>query len=270
MADKLPPGHGIKSHKDKMGKVMHEWKHGTLHSGTGKKGKKGPKVTSREQAIAIGISESKHAETLRGLGYSEEAANAVAELYDFISAKDSAEDADEGPTSDVDSTPGKQKPLRTTKQESQGSVQTFPTLPKQAPGNNDFDEGPMIRARKGKCPTGTRAVGGGFCRNPEPGKRQYFEIEKGKGCPPGSRSAGKGRCRVNFAESTGVENAVKAINSTPCEKKKKDPTAPKAEVAKPTTPTGPTEPEKPVTPERQMVRDAAKERADQCAKQTGN
>lgn len=45
-----------KAHKKyKMEKVMHEFKHGELHSGS----KKGPKVTSRAQAIAIGISEGK-------------------------------------------------------------------------------------------------------------------------------------------------------------------------------------------------------------------
>ena len=43
----------------KMHKVMHEFKHGTLHSGS----KHGPKVKSRKQAIAIGISEArKHGE----------------------------------------------------------------------------------------------------------------------------------------------------------------------------------------------------------------
>lgn len=43
-----------KYHEKKMHKVMHEFKHGTLHSGS----KKGPKVTSRKQAIAIAISEA--------------------------------------------------------------------------------------------------------------------------------------------------------------------------------------------------------------------
>lgn len=37
-----------------MQKVMHEFKTGTLHSGS----KKGPKVTSRKQAIAIAMSEA--------------------------------------------------------------------------------------------------------------------------------------------------------------------------------------------------------------------
>lgn len=35
--------------------VMHEFKHGGLHSGS----KKGPKVTSRKQAIAIALSEAR-------------------------------------------------------------------------------------------------------------------------------------------------------------------------------------------------------------------
>ena len=39
----------------KVGKVMHEYKHGTLHSGS----KSGPKVKSRAQAIAIGMSEDR-------------------------------------------------------------------------------------------------------------------------------------------------------------------------------------------------------------------
>lgn len=41
----------------KMGKVMHEFKEGALHSGS----KHGPKVTDRKQAIAIAISEAKKA-----------------------------------------------------------------------------------------------------------------------------------------------------------------------------------------------------------------
>ena len=39
----------------KVKKVMGEYKRGTLHSGS----KKGPKVTSRKQAIAIAMSEAK-------------------------------------------------------------------------------------------------------------------------------------------------------------------------------------------------------------------
>ena len=41
----------------KVKKVMSEWKTGELHSGS----KKGPKVTSRKQAIAIGLSEGRKA-----------------------------------------------------------------------------------------------------------------------------------------------------------------------------------------------------------------
>jgi hypothetical protein len=41
--------------KGKTSKVMHEFKEGKLHSGS----KKGPKVKSRKQAVAIALSESK-------------------------------------------------------------------------------------------------------------------------------------------------------------------------------------------------------------------
>lgn len=40
--------------KSKMKKVMDEWKSGTLHFGS----KKGPKVKSQKQAIAIALSEA--------------------------------------------------------------------------------------------------------------------------------------------------------------------------------------------------------------------
>lgn len=43
--------------KSKVGKVMHEFKEGMLHSGS----KKGPVVKSKSQAIAIGLSESRKA-----------------------------------------------------------------------------------------------------------------------------------------------------------------------------------------------------------------
>ena len=43
-----------KGKREKMHKTMHEFKHGTLHSGS----KHGPKVTSRAQAIAIGLKQS--------------------------------------------------------------------------------------------------------------------------------------------------------------------------------------------------------------------
>ena len=38
---------------DKIKKVMHEWKHKELHSGSSK----GPLVTNRKQALAIALSE---------------------------------------------------------------------------------------------------------------------------------------------------------------------------------------------------------------------
>ncbi len=43
--------------EDKIEKVMHEYKHGKLHSGS----KKGPKVKSKKQAIAIALSEARKA-----------------------------------------------------------------------------------------------------------------------------------------------------------------------------------------------------------------
>ena len=46
-----------KRSSDKVHKVMGEFKRGTLHSGS----KKGPKVKSRKQAIAIGMSEARKA-----------------------------------------------------------------------------------------------------------------------------------------------------------------------------------------------------------------
>jgi Family of unknown function (DUF6496) len=41
--------------KEKVSKVMHEFKYGELHSGS----KKGPSVTDRKQAIAIALSEAR-------------------------------------------------------------------------------------------------------------------------------------------------------------------------------------------------------------------
>jgi hypothetical protein len=46
----------------KVGKVMHEYEAGKLHSGS----KKGPVVQSRKQAIAIGMSEGRKAAHKRG------------------------------------------------------------------------------------------------------------------------------------------------------------------------------------------------------------
>lgn len=44
--------------KDKVRKVMHEYKHGKLRSGTGKPGEHAGKVKSRKQAVAIALSEA--------------------------------------------------------------------------------------------------------------------------------------------------------------------------------------------------------------------
>ena len=44
---------------DKVHKVMREFKEGELHSGS----KHGPQVTSRKQAIAIGLSEARKAKS---------------------------------------------------------------------------------------------------------------------------------------------------------------------------------------------------------------
>lgn len=44
--------------KEKVEKTMHEFKHGTLHSGS----KTGPKVKSRKQAIAIALSQQRKAD----------------------------------------------------------------------------------------------------------------------------------------------------------------------------------------------------------------
>jgi len=46
--------HGTTS---KVSRVMHEWKHGALHSGS----KHGPVVHSRDQAIAIALHEQRRA-----------------------------------------------------------------------------------------------------------------------------------------------------------------------------------------------------------------
>lgn len=48
--------------KEKVGKVMHEYKMGTLHSGS----KSGPKAKSRKQAIAIALSEQRKKNKKKG------------------------------------------------------------------------------------------------------------------------------------------------------------------------------------------------------------
>ena len=52
-----PASIGSKAGKAKIEKTMHEFKHGTLHSGS----KTGPKVTSRKQGIAIALSQARKA-----------------------------------------------------------------------------------------------------------------------------------------------------------------------------------------------------------------
>lgn len=47
----------VKKAKNKVKKVMEEFSEGKLHSGS----KKGPEVTNRKQAIAIGLSEARKA-----------------------------------------------------------------------------------------------------------------------------------------------------------------------------------------------------------------
>lgn len=47
----------MKKKKTKVEKVMHEFEHGELHSGS----KKGPQVTNQKQAVAIALSEARKA-----------------------------------------------------------------------------------------------------------------------------------------------------------------------------------------------------------------
>jgi len=72
---------------DCVGEEMRRFKSGDLHSG-----KSGKVVTNRKQALAIALSacgKSKYAETLKSLGYSEETANAVAEMFEESFIKNS-------------------------------------------------------------------------------------------------------------------------------------------------------------------------------------
>lgn len=52
---KKPKKKPVKIAKDKISKVMHEFGAGELHSGS----KKGPLVTNKKQALAIGYSEAR-------------------------------------------------------------------------------------------------------------------------------------------------------------------------------------------------------------------
>jgi len=58
MARKAPSDRAKVRGSEKVSKVMHEYKEGELHSGS----KTGPKVTSRKQAIAIGLDEQRRKE----------------------------------------------------------------------------------------------------------------------------------------------------------------------------------------------------------------
>jgi hypothetical protein len=262
---------------DCVGDEMALFHKGQLHSGKSKK-----PVKSEKQAKAIALSvcgKSKYAEMIESLGFSEEAAAAYAEVYDYISAKDAENDAAEGPLGDIDSTPGKQKgDSGRRKQAPQGEVSSFPTLPNQT--DNPYAEGPMVRARNRSCPVGTRAVGNGWCKNTKPGKRQYFEIEKGKGCPPGSRPAGKGRCRVDFSEFIEVTAASTSTgssggSSTACPEPKSDAQKQADKGTQPNKPKGAdagnqTETPKVKSVEQSAEAEAKKQQREACKKNRGN
>ena len=51
----MPTKKKVTKAQKKVGKVMHEFKHGDLHSGS----KKGPQVKNPKQAIAIALSEAR-------------------------------------------------------------------------------------------------------------------------------------------------------------------------------------------------------------------
>ena len=55
--NKAPKKKKMSKKKDKVEKVMHEFKEGKLHSGS----KKGPEVSNRRQAVAIALSEARKA-----------------------------------------------------------------------------------------------------------------------------------------------------------------------------------------------------------------
>lgn len=62
MAETTAHAFSNRKKKGKVHKVMHEFKHGELHSGS----KHGPVVTNRKQAIAIAMSEAGMARKKKG------------------------------------------------------------------------------------------------------------------------------------------------------------------------------------------------------------
>ena len=215
---------------------------------------------------------SKHAEMIESLGFSEESALSYAEVYDYISSKAAAEAADDGPLGDIQSTPGDQGGTSGRRKLSpQGKASTFPTLPNQT--DNPYSEGPMVRARGRSSPTGTRAVGRGWCRNPKPNKRSYFAIEKGKGCPPGSRSAGKGYCRVDFSEY--VESNTGSTACPPPKSNAEKQTEKAKQGTQPTKPKGADSGNQTETPrvksvEQSAAAEAKRQQRERCKKLRGN
>lgn len=76
---------------DCVGEEMRRFKKGELHSG-----KSGKVVTDRKQAQAIALSacgQSKYAEVLQGIGYSEETATQVAAMFEESFVKNSKRSA---------------------------------------------------------------------------------------------------------------------------------------------------------------------------------
>ena len=164
-----------------VGEEMHRFKAGELHSGTGKKGKEGPIVKDRKQAIAIALSACKkgnYAESLQSLGFSQKASQAVARMIS---------DADWDKQFETGSTGMKtQKENKTTKAVGLQDMD-IDDRPGKQPGNqgkSKADPGELL---------GPAALPKG---NPQPGPRSLqlkglrsFEepaqgLTTGKVCPP--------------------------------------------------------------------------------------
>lgn len=146
--------HSIDSHKDAVGRCMHRYKHHDpkpLHSGPGKKGKKGPVVTARKQAVAICLSIAERG----GDGYSESALEEVSELLS---------DYGEGM---VRRKKGKGCP-KGTSPKGKWCLVSYP--------DREF----YLSLEDGEsCPPGTKGSGGGYC------KGNYSEAPyEYAACPP--------------------------------------------------------------------------------------